>query len=410
MTMTTGGSYEPHYSETDRRSLRYVIRPAPSLSPEDSCGRALLIMRQLASDRLPVLRLGHIVGEIHEADIADLVSGSPHDETARTLRRSVSELMQEVPVMLRPTMSHDEARQLCAVQGISLLRCIPVVDADDYCLGLVHAHDLLVTDQPTPRPNAIGGMATPFGVYLTDGSLQAGASNLALVASGAAMGLTFVVASLLVNGALSLAQHYVAIPNIASFDLDPFAGTHDIRTTLLSVGGQLAVYFTFLTTMRATILAGYHAAEHQTVHAIERFEPLVPEVVARMPRAHPRCGTNLMAAVTLFLLLQCLFRALPGFDWSSAELAAGLTTLFTWRRVGTFLQERFTTRRANPAQLQSGIAAGAELMSKYLSTPPGRPLLLRRIWCMGMLQSMIGMALVTGFAYWALELWDNTHR
>jgi CBS domain-containing protein len=410
MTKTTGGSLEPHNSETERRSLRYVIRPAPTLAPEDSFGRALILMRQLASDRLPILRHGHVVGEVHEADIADQVNGRLGAEAATALRRSVSELLRPLSLALRPAMSHDEARRLCAAQDVTLLRCVPVIDADDYCLGVVHIHDLIAGDPPAPRPSPIGGMATPFGVYLTDGSLQAGAGNLALVASGAAMGLTFVVATLLVNGALRLAQHYVSIPDIGSFDIDPFAGTHDLRTTMLSVGGQLAVYFTFLTTMRATMLAGYHAAEHQTVHAIERFEPLTPEVVARMPRAHPRCGTNLMAAVTLFLLLQCLYRALPGFDWSSAELAAGLTTLFTWRPVGAFLQERFTTRKANPTQLQSGIAAGAELMAKYLNSPPVRPRLWRRIWCMGMLQSLAGMMLVTGIAFWLLDIWNSTHR
>jgi uncharacterized protein YqhQ len=37
------------------------------------------------------------------------------------------------------------------------------------------------------------------------------------------------------------------------------------------------------------------------VHAIERGEPLVLEVVRRMPRVHPRCGTNLVAGIALFL-------------------------------------------------------------------------------------------------------------
>jgi len=410
MSMIAGGSFEPPTIETARRSLRYVIRPTPSLAPEDSIGRALLLMRQSASDRLPVLRHGHVVGEIQETDIADLVGAQPRDVAAQTLRRSVSELVRPASVVLRPAMSHDEARQLCAASDATLLCCVPVVDADDYCLGVVHTYDLLVSDQPTPRPNSIGGMATPFGVYLTDGSLQAGASNLALVASGAAMGLTFVLATLLVNGGLILAQRYVPLLNLGNYDLAPFAEAHDVRTTLFSVGTQLVLYFTFLTTMRATILAGYHAAEHQTVHAIERFEPLVPEVVSRMPRAHPRCGTNLMAAVTLFLLLQCLIRVLPGFDWSSAEIVAGLTTMLTWRSVGTFLQERFTTRAASQTQLQSGIAAGAELMAKYLSSPPVRPGLWRRIWCMGLLQSLAGMALVTGAAYGLTELWNRMHH
>jgi uncharacterized protein YqhQ len=35
------------------------------------------------------------------------------------------------------------------------------------------------------------------------------------------------------------------------------------------------------------------------VHAIERGEPLLAESVRAMPRVHPRCGTNIVAAAFL---------------------------------------------------------------------------------------------------------------
>src|SRR2546423_10530097 len=59
----------------------------------------------------------------------------------------------------------------------------------------------------------------------------------------------------------------------------------------------------FLLFVRALPLVQYHAAEHQAVHAMERGEPLDPEIVRRMPRVHPRCGTNIMAGGMVFLIV-----------------------------------------------------------------------------------------------------------
>ncbi|MER3495923.1 MAG: hypothetical protein C4320_03425, partial [Armatimonadota bacterium] len=56
----------------------------------------------------------------------------------------------------------------------------------------------------------------------------------------------------------------------------------------------------FVILFRLLPLAGTHAAEHMAVNALERGEPLDPEVVARMPRTHIRCGTNLAVGAGLF--------------------------------------------------------------------------------------------------------------
>jgi CBS domain-containing protein len=407
--MTPDGLFDTPTNRNEKRSLREVMRPAPSLSPDDSLGRALMLMRHLATDRLPVLRGGRLVGEIHESDIAGKVGSKGDEDVDLTLQHPVSELVRASALVLRPQMSRAEARSCCVSIETTLLRCVPVADADDYCLGMIHIQDLLTDSSPQPRPHSIGGMATPFGVYLTDGTNQAGAGNLALVASGAALGCTFLLASLIVQSATALVQPVFHIPNIASVDLETYIAAHNLRAALWTVGADVIALLVFLVTMRSTMLAGYHAAEHQTVHAIERCEPLVPEIVARMPRAHPRCGTNLMAAVTEFLLLQNLFRLSPDLDTQTATIFAGLITMFTWRSLGTLLQERFTTRSASRRQIQSGIAAGTELMTKYRNSPPSRPRLWRRIWCMGMLQSMAGMAGAVGIGLWLYDVWSKHH-
>ena len=115
-----------------------------------------------------------------------------------------------------------------------------------------------------------------------------------------------------------------------------------------------------------------------------------------------RCGTNIMAAGFVFGILLTLFRAVPGMG-EEVYLPAALITLFTWRRVGTFLQYYFTTRPASPKQLQSGIAAGEELLTRYYQSAPGRVKMIQRVWCSGLPQVLIGMISILIPLSWLLD-------
>ncbi len=70
-------------------------------------------------------------------------------------------------------------------------------------------------------------------------------------------------------------------------------------------------------------LFGYHAAEHQTIHAYEHGADLTPEAVARFPAAHPRCGTGFLLMVALVaIVLFALWD--PGTWWGRLLLRVAL--------------------------------------------------------------------------------------
>ena len=284
------------------------------------------------------------------------------------------------------------------------------MDAQGYCYGMVSAADLLLPEAPQPRPARIGGMATPFGVYLTDGSLRAGASDFALITTGVTMTVLYSLSYLCVTGVGWLLTHVVHLRNAAMLDPDYVPPANQPMLGLVYIALSLVVLGLFLLLMRFTRLAGFHAAEHQTVHAVERGERLHPDIVRRMPRPHPRCGTNLVAAVMVFSTLSQAFGYIPAFDGGIAQIVAVVATLFTWRSVGTFLQERFTTRPATDRELASGIAAGNELLQRYLNSPPTRPGIIKRIWFSGMVQVMTGMGLTYALYYLVWLVWKHfTH-
>lgn len=380
---------------TTNETLRTVMKEAPDLAPSDSLSRFAQRLRYHATTSLPVVKDGYIQGIAHQSELIKVLGIGTKAEREAALQRPVQEIMSPVMVYAMTDTPLSELRSMFAEQGVTM---IPVLEQDGYCLGMILANDLLTPVSVTPRPSLIGGMATPFGVYLTDGNLQAGASNGALAASGFLLGSFFVITLWASEAFLKWGQRF-GLPRSLSADLDIAFSVQSPTLGLMNVGVRLLSLGILLVLMRLNRLAGYHAAEHQTVHAIERFETLTPTIVGRMPRAHPRCGTNIMAGATLFFTLLQLGLCIPYGD-SIAPLVALFGTMFYWRRVGAFLQERFTTRTASEKELLSGIAAGEELLNKYALSTPSRPRLWRRIWCMGMAQNLVGVSLALWIGQW----------
>ncbi|MDX2139981.1 MAG: DUF1385 domain-containing protein [Chloroflexota bacterium] len=60
-------------------------------------------------------------------------------------------------------------------------------------------------------------------------------------------------------------------------------------------------------------LFGYHGAEHKTINAYEAGAELTPEVVAKYPIEHPRCGTAFLLTVMLVSVLLFSLIGRPDF-------------------------------------------------------------------------------------------------
>lgn len=219
-------------------------------------------------------------------------------------------------------------------------------------------------------------MATPLGVYMTTGHLRSGAGDAGLF-------LTGVLMTLLLWGVLWLLE------GIERLMGRPFDDT----------GLFLIVTLAFLLALRISPLAGYHAAEHQAINAIETGFPLNPPAVQMMPRIHRRCGSNIVA---IAILAQGLIMLLsPWLEQEPFLAATSLTTvillvLLGWRPLGFFLQALFTTRRASDRQIRSGIAAGEELLRRFQAGPFYRAPWWRRLWNYGILQILAGWLVTHG--------------
>ncbi len=262
-----------------------------------------------------------------------------------------------------------------------------MVAADGRYLGLVLQRELMASLVGAHAAPSIAGLATPFGVHLTTGSLRAGANDLSLAATGVAMMVINLLAIGLVVGLSELAKR--TLPTGLLLTLDSHRS--------VALVGLIAAYViqvaVFLALLRISPLTRIHAAEHMVVHAIEEGEDLTVEKVRAMPRVHPRCGTNLMALLILMFIGLQLILSL-GTSRPDEQMLAFLTLVmvivFTWRRLGAGLQRWVTTRPPTDRQLEGAIAVGEALLAQVNDRPAARATPLRRFWNAGFVQVVAG--------------------
>ena len=256
-----------------------------------------------------------------------------------------------------------------------------------------------------PPPPRISGTAMPHGVFLSTGANStAGAPDLFITG----FGIVFL-------GMLSLVPTYVITWTVN--EQLPAGLNLSLVALLLGLGGpadpalwavariglNVLTFFVFLGLLRLTPLAAHHAAEHMTVHAIEQYGVHAWEhAVEHMPRAHLRCGTNLLAGI-----LPAMLVAIPlmHVSWvlGLPVVVLGWSVRF---QVGYFIQRTFTTRPPSPRQLERGIAAGRKLLDQWLRDPTPRLSVARRMWRRGLPQMVAGVLC----ALWLIEtLANNLH-
>lgn len=343
------------------------MRAVEFLPPGSSLERAATVLRETGFDMAPVPNGRGIAGVVTQNSLASALGRgcSPYDsvDVALDYRYDTIGAYETGAEALRKL--NDTGRS-------SLL----VKDSVGNVIGIIAAGDLYPKRVPQPRPPLVGGMATPFGVYLTTGAFGAGVPRWALATTGAVMFGLFALGSLIAEWGYEAADKAGYAARFGSaWELLPMA--------ILFIG------------MRLLPLSGIHAAEHKVVHAIERGEELVPEIVARMPRVHPRCGTNLWAGATIFLGIFSL-------SWPAEPdlrlIIAALATFLFWRPVGSLMQALVTTRPPNAKQIEMGIRSGKELLDKYRTLRGPMPNPFQRIWNSGMIHVLLGFAICEGAA------------
>ncbi|GMV38200.1 MAG: hypothetical protein AMXMBFR61_27080 [Fimbriimonadales bacterium] len=355
----------------------HVRRIAP-LAPESSIGSAAEFLRMAATPFVVVCEGSRPVGVIGETELSAAVAAgcSPEEPVRHHVSSDLPTLAPDAKPETAAKAIHEAGRGAAAVVG-----------QDGRYLGIVTAGDLIARSPLPLLPTFIGGMATPFGVYLTTGFVSAGRGSWALVATGALLFTLFLAANALAAGVAWLADSFLGLGLVQMF-LSSTVPDPPVWSTLAT---HSLTALAFLMLLRTIPLSAIHGAEHKVVHAIERQEQLSLEVVRRMPRVHARCGTNLAAGAVLFLSLAGVAYS-P--EWQPVGmLGALLATVALWRPLGQGLQRFATTREPSDRQIEQAIEAGKELLAKARRAGDPRASFPTRLVNSGVLQILLGALL-----------------
>jgi CBS domain-containing protein len=358
------------------RMVAAHVRPVTAIAPEDSIGRAAELLRISGMGVLPVLDGPFPAGVVEDAGLRLALAEGPGADGA------VREIMQADFIVLRA-----DAPVRDAVEALTLTerQAVVIVDAAGRYVGLVTAADLLSRERAQARPAPVGGMATPFGIFLTTGIVRAGRGGWALVVTGALLFAVYVVANTVTAGLAWAVQEGTGLRVLQwATALPPQGVPH-----LVGLSVHAFVLLLFLVFVRLLPLSAIHGAEHKVVHAIERGERMVPEVIKRMPRVHARCGTNLAVGAALFLGLA---RIPYTRELADVGLLLSLVgTVALWRPVGQAVQWFATTKEPKRSQLQQAAEVGEQLIA--LSRRAGNPQagFLRRLAGSGLPQVLVGV-------------------
>lgn len=339
-----------------------LLRPAPAVRLEGSLGVAARALRESGSSVVAVLDGAEAVGILTERELLRaLEEGSqPTDAILNFVRPAPR---------LSPSDSGAEALRRISETGAAGAL---VIDDNDSLVGIVTPVDLYDLRKRPNRPKVVGGMATPFGVYLTTGAFGVGVGPIALVATGMTL-----MAITLASGVLStVLAEYMAV--------------HNARSWAIDLVGTVVATLVFALTLRAIPLSGIHAAEHKVVNAIEQDEELTIEALRRMSRVHPRCGTNLALGATIYLAIGTT-SLIP--DPTVRLLVAAVVPFIFWKPLGTLAQLYVTTKPPTDKQLEMGLRSGKKLLDEYQKARIQSPNFGQRIMSSGLPYVSLGSVL-----------------
>ncbi len=146
-------------------------------------------------------------------------------------------------------------------------------------------------------------------------------ANVAVEAEGKEMGRGAIAGTVAMSVAFGVGLFFLA-PLFASRALEGLLGSSLLANVVEGVI-RLAIFLAYILAIgrmnEIKRVFMYHGAEHMTVHAQERRDPLEVEAIRRYSTAHPRCGTAFLLMVMVVAIIVFIFAGREPFWWLLAS-------------------------------------------------------------------------------------------
>ena len=202
----------------------------------------------------------------------------------------------------------------------------------------------------------------------------------------------FALASMLLLSFSFAIVLFFLLPLFASRPLEGMFG-NDITSNIAEGAIRMAVFIAYIwligrmSEIRRVFM--YHGAEHMTVHAQERGDPLVVEEIRKYSPAHPRCGTAFLLTVMVVAILVFVFVPREPLWWLIASrvifipvIAAAAYEVIRWSgryedvpvvkliSAPNLLLQKLTTRWPDDDQIEVAVAAMQTALDADAAAPP----------------------------------------
>lgn len=300
------------------------------------------IFKYYDTDTVPVIDIdGKIIGIVSEYDLAQIMPEISILNESYRIKEKVGNIMS---TNVWCEYENTNIRELFDKIPKMHTRVIPIIDRKGIFTGKAIIRTNLINYlSQMIKPQTIGGLATPLGVYLTDGIHQAGAKTKGLIALGAVFAITIYIinnVSGYISNALLLPEFYTGLIELSLF----------------------------LVVLRLSPFSKIHAAEHMVINTIERGLPLTAEAVKTQSPVHERCGTNIMVFILGILCVTYLVNIISPYNFYMKFLLSLVGFLFVfsyWKQIGRWTQKYLTTAFPDDKKIKNGIKAGKELLEVY---------------------------------------------
>ena len=205
----------------------------------------------------------------------------------------------------------------------------------------------------------------------------------------------FALASMLAISFTFAILLFFLLPLFASRPLEGMFGS-DIVSNIAEGAIRMAVFVAYIWLIgrmgEIKRVFMYHGAEHMTVHAQERGDPLVVEEIRKYSPAHPRCGTAFLLTVMVLAILVFVFVPREPLWWLVASrvifipvIAAAAYEVIRWSgryedipvvkliSAPNLLLQKLTTRWPDDDQIEVAVVAMQTALDADASHPSPSP-------------------------------------
>ncbi len=322
--------------------LTQYAKEHPVVSADFSIQAAAEFIRSNGYYFVPVVVGEKYIGVFTELDVLHSLN---HHLNPSTPIRQILDSNKPAPVY-----PDTPIKEVFSRLGRELLPYVVLCDYNDHYLGIISASHLLAGKTSEIRPRCISGITTPFGIYLSDGNLSSGSTDLGMVVSG------FIY---LFSILISLNVSYILLKSI--YHLNIIRDIYYVDSLYIPLALLMILF-----SIKFSSLSKIHCVQHMSSKVIESGDVIRMESFYNTSRKFSSCRANYFVLVFFIFSFYNLHIADQLFWNIMFSLSAGICLNYVLK---DFIHQYFLVSKPSYQQVRRGLRVCTDILEQYQFYP-----------------------------------------